>query len=1011
STSFIIDHLFKFHSFGFSWRNLELIPEIITINKAPQLRLFIQSLIEQYSKTFIRPTTGGVFQYKFYNKSSNEIKYISKISELSSAAFNFTLDESLYIKRHYYKKLASLKRNYQLFSSSPEGNTYINSVGFIHMILGDLHFYDKEYDDAIVQYTDGMQLLRNKNDEELTEHQTILLIEKKLKLGLTLEKIQSYNSAYTLYGGLIDEIPKWIAKFSPPKPSSDSLASVYDEEAQKESSQFKTLKLLSQPFVAFLHILEKLWRGGITDFDLRKSENQLLENLKQAEREIIYAPDPTQANEDELGKDSSKIDNTYLFQLLLSNYYGNVGSILYFKNKNFSCLIGKLKNYSMTFRRILEKNSIEGPKESYKASENNQAFWKYLNILCTADRRDYNPSLSAYINYMESIRWFLVRYNDELEPIREFIKNEKSQRERYQGVLSVKRNGEITIINPFLFDLLIILTGPFPRTLNSRHLYALGNLLSKLGDSIIAIVSERLNIPLNEKMFRFLFEEGGQPKMKLEERFSKAFKLIREELYGLPFSHNGIPLSNHKRRISYPFSLNLAIFTFRLAAEFYRKSGKPYSYGFQYKKVLHVSKEYLSIKTRQSPRWDQNDFAFQDTFVSFLKQHIAVEIIKAITWENDTANRPQILKYKDIFRLQRRMNSDNMQAIYTNVSTSSEVWEVILLVSEIQMKLVKEGKIPIKDLDLGLSYQTYAPFITSGSQFVKLLEYKYKAELNFLFFREWGFEKLLESFMGKNGVKAKEGICPIDGYRNFLFDTWETLPGKGSPTSPPINKESIFDRIKESFSQLQKEEYLTQDLFIIDVLEYLITDSIYGLAELVKILNIYGINYMTNNSLLGFAHIKLAKWSSYFRTLLRIQEGKDPDKQIFQKLEKLLGWDFLYYLDVRYHYDLALKYYYYALQMHREGEGYKKMVSHMYFLEDDLNDNLYHFCAAMERYNINTGNLREIINKLKKEIEGTPDGKLEGSKLYKYEAYIGKLEEQGPASSSPPPSPKKPLTL
>ena len=187
-----------------------------------------------------------------------------------------------------------------------------------------------------------------------------------------------------------------------------------------------------------------------------------------------------------------------------------------------------------------------------------------------------------------------------------------------------------------------------------------------------------------------------------------------------------------------------------------------------------------------------------------------------------------------------------------------------------------------------------------------------------------------------------------------------------------------MDSISSSFPDLPKDGKTTCEIFIVDVLEYLITDSIYSLAEIIKTLNIYEVNYMTNYSWFGFAHIKLAKWSGYFRTLLRIQEGKDPKKKIFQKLRSLLGWDFLFYLDVRYHYDLALKYYYNAVQMHREGEAYKKMVTHMYFLEDDLNDNLYHFCAAMERYNINTGNLRKIINKLKEEIEGTSEK--EGSK-------------------------------
>ena len=259
--------------------------------------------------------------------------------------------------------------------------------------------------------------------------------------------------------------------------------------------------------------------------------------------------------------------------------------------------------------------------------------------------------------------------------------------------------------------------------------------------------------------------------MKLEERLSKSYKLLRKELFDLPFYPTGEPVEKHEKPVSYQFSLNLAVFTFRLAAEFFRKSGKPFSYGFQYKKILHLSKEYLSIKTRQTPRNDSRDFAFHSEFIPFLKENIAVEIIKAITWENDTANRPQILKYKDIFRLQRRMSPKDMQAIYTNISTGSEVWEVILLVSEIQAKLVKEGKICLTNLDLGLSYQSFAPYITSASKFVKLMEYKYKSELNFLYFKEWGFDELLRKYMDKDGEKPLQGICSFENYEQFLSNS------------------------------------------------------------------------------------------------------------------------------------------------------------------------------------------------------------------------------------------------
>ncbi|MCB9295678.1 MAG: hypothetical protein H6559_21515 [Lewinellaceae bacterium] len=123
-----MDHILKFHPFGFSWRNLELIPEIILINKEPNLRSFIGDLITFLSNTFLRVTITGVNQFKFYNKVANELKYISKISDISSAAFNFTLDESLLIKRHYKKKLEEIKTHYFIPPSPTTLNMSIRSA-------------------------------------------------------------------------------------------------------------------------------------------------------------------------------------------------------------------------------------------------------------------------------------------------------------------------------------------------------------------------------------------------------------------------------------------------------------------------------------------------------------------------------------------------------------------------------------------------------------------------------------------------------------------------------------------------------------------------------------------------------------------------------------------------------------------------------------------------------------------------------------------------------------------
>ncbi len=204
STSFLIDHIYKFHNYGFSWRNLELTPEIVAINKAPDLRDFLNQLLQFLTNNHVREILSGLYGFRFNRKIISEIRYVSSISDVEAAAFNFTLDESLEIKRHHKKRLTELRKHYS--KNSMYGKEHIHSIAFVHMILGDLHFYDQEYDEAILQYMDAVQMLRNYEAKDIGIYHFILLLRNMLKLGLTFEKKRSYDSAYMTYGKLVSLI-------------------------------------------------------------------------------------------------------------------------------------------------------------------------------------------------------------------------------------------------------------------------------------------------------------------------------------------------------------------------------------------------------------------------------------------------------------------------------------------------------------------------------------------------------------------------------------------------------------------------------------------------------------------------------------------------------------------------------------------------------------------------------------------------------------------------------------
>ena len=103
SSSFLISHIFKLHNNGFSWRNLEQTPELQEINKTPEIREYIGSIIDFMNHTHLTSIACGLFHYKFPMRIAEEISYHSKISGEVSALFNFSLDEMQNIKNHYMR--------------------------------------------------------------------------------------------------------------------------------------------------------------------------------------------------------------------------------------------------------------------------------------------------------------------------------------------------------------------------------------------------------------------------------------------------------------------------------------------------------------------------------------------------------------------------------------------------------------------------------------------------------------------------------------------------------------------------------------------------------------------------------------------------------------------------------------------------------------------------------------------------------------------------------------------
>lgn len=192
STTFIINHLLKFHTAAFSHGSLESSPEITAVYRNPEVRAYLSRTVQYLSQTQLEEITGGFHEFKFPKQTALEISYLSRISDMASAAFRFSLDESRTIRNFYQHKLKNTKEN------TPTGN-YLKTLSahYYHM-LGNVSFYEDDYDEALRCYHTALGLLPE-NHEETEGLILIMRLKISLQTGLSYERMHHYDEAYHFY--------------------------------------------------------------------------------------------------------------------------------------------------------------------------------------------------------------------------------------------------------------------------------------------------------------------------------------------------------------------------------------------------------------------------------------------------------------------------------------------------------------------------------------------------------------------------------------------------------------------------------------------------------------------------------------------------------------------------------------------------------------------------------------------------------------------------------------------
>lgn len=467
STPYLFDHLLKFHPFAFSLSNLELIPEMLSSNKTPSLKEHIKDIIEYLGANHIRSSEIGLFDYKFYSRTLNEISFISKMFDYESAAFNFTLDESHLVKLLINNKIKELRSIYSKFLSSTEDKwQQIFSIAHLNANLGDLHFFDQQFDDAVISYSDAIRPISHFNIEEMNMRDFVTMVKNKLKLGLCFEKINSFEEALAFYSDMCQDARRFlfyrITKCNQLDLGLHTKVTDINKAFFLNSSLSDVLQIVNQGFLAKIIIQEKMGLEGIT---IEKVSAAIGDFLK-----ICL----------ELPKFNGSRNN-----LVITNIFLMAGKLNYFKNS--PCVI---KNNDAVKNNLPSEvfDLLNGLSETYSDQFNN---WPAASVIKKGIIRKPVMALFLYVLGLDEV--FKSKQIEE-----KLIENK---------ILRCSSDGSLAfLIIRFIRN--YIYNAPEDQRFTALHYRYTASLLSNIGDCVLSMT-----------------ENGGKTKFGIEDIF-KLDKLL-----------------------------------------------------------------------------------------------------------------------------------------------------------------------------------------------------------------------------------------------------------------------------------------------------------------------------------------------------------------------------------------------------------------------------------------------------------------------------------------------------
>lgn len=265
STMAAHQYILKYHRNPFGRYHLDTLSEAINVYKSPELRTMIDTLLSKVLLPFIRNIRSSHYRYRFTGYFEQEIRYISRVSDIESAAFNFSLDASSRTKAHYMSQLE------EALIHKKDGLLDSWTIFELSLYVGDLYASELSLNEALTYYQLAVDVL-DQDPVKRNQRYLHLYVEVLLRKGEIFEARQSYDQASSVYLKAIEEIfchfdSNWKRPSSPCRFPQDNFELKLSDSARSVIFSDSKRDIFRQPFWAYFYLHLKrspgLWKNKL----------------------------------------------------------------------------------------------------------------------------------------------------------------------------------------------------------------------------------------------------------------------------------------------------------------------------------------------------------------------------------------------------------------------------------------------------------------------------------------------------------------------------------------------------------------------------------------------------------------------------------------------------------------------------------------------------------------------------------------------------------------------------